>query len=62
MQVKLSVQHRTNWQDGILRWERRDKFTRFIQDALASLDIRYAMPTLPVQLIRKEGYDNEEFK
>ena len=49
----VAVQHRTNWQDGIQRWERREKFVWFLQDALGSLDIGYRTPTVTVQLVDK---------
>lgn len=39
--ISLSVQHKSNWQNGTLRWTRHTKLLTFIMDQLRSLHIQH---------------------
>ncbi len=55
MKVQISVQHRKNWQDGMLRWDRREKFVAFMQDAIQSLEIKYQKSSFPITILHEEN-------
>ena len=50
LKLQLHLEHRSNWQDGGKRWARRNKFYRFLRDALLELGIVNKMPDQPVLL------------
>lgn len=51
LQLALTVQHRTNWQDWEEQITRRSKFTLFIKECLTKLGITYSYPIQPVEMI-----------
>lgn len=45
LNLLLYIEHKSNWQDGGKRWERRTRFMYALKDALQDLDIKYSLPT-----------------
>ncbi|KAI9227806.1 MAG: hypothetical protein DHS80DRAFT_16543 [Piptocephalis tieghemiana] len=48
------IEHKSNWQDGGRRWERRNKFVLKAKQVITDLGIQYSLPMQPIDI---HGWD-----
>lgn len=58
--LMLFLDHKSNWQDMLKRWNRRTKFYLALKDALTELQIRYTLPLGRTQMFAGDTYIPEK--
>lgn len=60
--LMIFVEHRSNWQNGDVRWSRHNKFLYFLKDTLIDLGISFHYPEQHVQLSWKDADEDQPDK
>ncbi|KAL7748728.1 hypothetical protein RI367_005882 [Sorochytrium milnesiophthora] len=59
LRILMWLEHKSNWQDMVKRWNRRTKFMIELKSALTDLKIRYSLPLQNTEFWQPQSFDPE---